>query len=464
MEFIELIVNLLQKVSVLLAATLVLLLLRPAEVWLGEAGARASLRRRLFLVAVLSALAVWGVFLSFDIGGTRFNLRAIGILVAGYLGGSPVGAVVGAVAGLVYAVTVHSSISVYVFAASLLDGIIAGFWGRKFGTGVVSVALGSVVIQALHHGLLGIFMAAVDLEQAISIAGNLELHLAKIAANAIGVTVIMGLLSVVRELDMARRDAQASRDLVRSARLEALQYQVRPHFLFNLLNTLAYLIRTDPMRARELTLDLSEFLRYTLADPNEQTSLGAEIEQLERYIDLERARFGEGLRFKVDCAEDLRDQILVPPLILQPLVENAIRHGAREGKVEVRIEVVLREPSSQPDTLVIRVLDDGPGPPAASEREKEVRRSGARGSDARGGVGLQNVRERLERFYRGRARLELRARQGAQGAAAEQVLGACAEITVPADAASRKSRHLLKEQPLTKLREQAREKLRKVVL
>jgi len=455
-EFVELIVNLLQKVSVLLAATLVLLLLRPAEVWLGEAGARASRRRRLFLVAVLSALAIWGVFLSFDIGGTRFNLRAIGILVAGYLGGSPVGAVVGAVAGLVYAFNVHSSVAFYVFAASLLDGLLAGIWGRKFGTGVVSVALGSVAIQAIHHGLLGILMALLDLEQALSIAGNLELHMAKIAANAIGVTVVMGLLSVVRELDLARRDAQASRDLVRSARLEALQYQVRPHFLFNLLNTLAYLIRTDPARARALTLDLAEFLRYTLAHPAEETTLGAEIEQLERYVDLERARFGEGLRFEVTCAEELRDEILVPPLILQPLVENAIRHGAREGKVQVRLEVLVREHSSQSDTLVIRVLDDGPGPSPESEPARD-----ARHADSRSGVGLQNVRERLERFYRGRARLELRSRRGTD---ALETLGACAEITVPTDVASRDSRHLLKDQPLTKLREQAREKLRKVVL
>lgn len=456
MEFVELIVNLLQKVSVLLAATLVLLLLRPAEVWLGEAGARASRRRRLFLVAVLSGLAVWGVFLSFDIGETHFNLRAIGILVAGYLGGSPVGAVVGAVAGLVYAFTVHESVAFYVFAASLMDGLLAGIWGRRFGTGVVSVALGSLAIQAIHHGLLGILMGVLDLEQALSIAKNVELHTAKIAANAFGVTVVMGLLSVVRELDLARRDAQASRDMVRSARLEALQYQVRPHFLFNLLNTLAYLIRTDPARARELTLDLAEFLRYTLANPAEETTLGAEIEQLERYVDLERARFGQGLRFEVDCDPALRDEILVPPLILQPLVENAIRHGAREGKVQVRLEVLVRAHSTQSDTLVIRVLDDGPGPSRESEPAQE-----ARHADGRSGVGLQNVRERLERFYRGRARLELRARRAAL---ARQPRGACAEITVPSEVASRQLRASLKDQPLTKLREQAREKLRKVVL
>jgi LytS/YehU family sensor histidine kinase len=124
--------------------------------------------------------------------------------------------------------------------------------------------------------------------------------------------------------------------------------------LFNLLNTLAYLIRTNPTKARELTLDLSEFLRYTLAKQDEQTSLKAELDQIERYVDLERARFGEGLQFRVAAVdEQILDEVAVPPLILQPLVENAIRHGARDGKVELCIEVIRDD-----DMLSVKVLDE----------------------------------------------------------------------------------------------------------
>lgn len=456
MEFLELSLNLLQKVSVLLAATLVLLLLRPAEVWLGEAGAKASLRRRVFLVAVLSGLAIWGVFLGFDIGGTSFNLRAIGIVVAGYLGGSPVGTIVGAIAGLVYAMAVPSTMMLYVFAASVLDGLLAGLWSKRFGTGVLSVSMGAVIIQVIHNGVLGLLMAAFNLQQALSIASDLELHLAKIAANAIGVAVVMGLLSLVRELDLARREAQASRDQARQARLEALQYQVRPHFLFNLLNTLAYLIRTDPPRARELTLDLSEFLRYTLSHHAEETTLGAELVQLKRYVDLERARFGDELRFEVTCPNELKDRVVVPPLILQPLVENAIRHGARDGHVTVRVEVSLRANKTHEDILVIRVLDDGPGPPDNTPGEEL-----GLAEDQRSGVGLQNVQERLERFYLGQAQLALRARTTSDGG---QVLGASAEITVPLKSTLEGERQRGPGQSLIKLREQAREKLRKVII
>jgi two-component system, LytTR family, sensor kinase len=440
-EFVELILNLLEKASVLLAAALVLLLLRPAEVWLGEAGEKASLRRRVFLVAVLGGLAIWGVFLGFEIGDQRFNVRTIGIIAAGYLGGSWVGLVVGAAAGLVYAVDLSDAMSWYVLAASILDGWLAGLWSKKWGTGVVSVIIGAVVIQALHHVGLGGIMALVNFDQAIAIAANLELHAAKIAANVVGVSVFMGLLSLIRELEFARRQAQTSRDLVRSARLEALQYQVRPHFLFNLLNTLAYLIRTDAKRARELTLDLAEFLRYTLAEQDDRTTLGAELEQIERYVDLERARFGDGLDFDIAVGDArLLDEVIVPPLILQPVVENAIRHGSRDGKVCVKVEVTRHEGADDKDSLVVRVLDDGPGPGGTF-------RTGDGEPSERIGVGLRNVRERLERFYRGAAQLSLADRPDTSGA--------CAECRIPIEVATR--------QVSSSLKQQAREKLKEVI-
>ena len=435
MEFVELIINLLEKVSVLLAAALVLLLLRPAEVWLGETGQRASLRRRAFLVAVLSGLAIWGVFLGFEIGGMRFNVRMVGVIVAGYLGGAWVGVIVGAAAGLVDAFDLSGNIAFYAFGASLINGLLAGVWSKKLGTSLISVLIGAVVIQAIHHVGIGSIMAVVDFEQAVKVASNLELHAAKVAANVIGVAVFMGLLNLVRELELARKEAQTSRDLARSARLEALQYQVRPHFLFNLLNTLGYLIRTQPAKARELTLDLAEFLRYTLAHESDRTTLAEEFDQIERYVELERARFGEGLSFEIDPPpDDLAHQVIVPPLILQPLVENALRHGVRDGAVDVCVDV-----ERVGDRLRIRVLDDGPGPDEASTGD------GRRSRRSDGGVGLTNVQERLERFYREDTRLELRERESG---------GACAEFEIPISMST--------PHPHT-LREQAREQLRKVI-
>ncbi len=404
MEAIELVVRLLEKVSVMVASVLVLVMIRPAGVWLGETGSQASVRRRLFLVVVLGALAIWGSFLGFSIGGLGFNVRMVGIIVAGYLGGIGVGLTVGAAAGLVYALSV-GDIAVWVLLASVLVGAFAGLWSRQFGTRLRSIVVGTIVIQLLYHATVGAVMAAIDLQMAVSLASNIALHAAKITANVIGVILFMGLLNLVRELERARDVALASKDEARAAKLEALQYQVRPHFLFNLLNTLAYLIRTEPVKARALTLELAEFLRYTLSGPAEETTLYDELKQIRRYVELERARFGDGLVFEVgEVSEELAARVIVPPLILQPLVENAIRHGARDGKVAVRVEVE----HDGGDTARIRVLDNGPGP-AAEPRP--------------GGVGLQNVRERLERFYHSPAELELSARSPDGGT--------CAQFDVP---------------------------------
>ncbi len=434
MEAIELVIRLLEKVGVLVATALTLVLVRPAGVWLRETGHHASPRRRVFLGFLLGALAIWGVFLGFSIDGMRFNLRMVGVIVGGFLGGRLVGIFTGMMAGGIYAYHVGMPLAPWVFLATVLVGLFAGWWSRLLGTSVNSVIAGSISIQLLYHVVLGGFMLFLAPEIADVQTQNLPLHLAKIAANMVGVVLFMGLLNLTMELEKARETVEESEDIVRSARLEALQYQVNPHFLFNLLNTLSYLIRTDPPKARELTLDLSEFLRYTLSDAAEETTLRKELEQIRRYVELERARFGEGLRFEIlQPADDEVSHLVVPPLILQPLVENAIRHGARDGKVAVLLDV-----ERDGDAVIIRVLDDGPGPPGKLARLANPRKGG-------GGVGLRNVQERLERFYHGEAYFGLRPREGTDGA--------CAEVIVPIKATGGTST----------LSDQAREKLKKVV-
>lgn len=441
-EAAELIVNLLEKVSVLVSTVLVMVLLRPAEVWLSETGRFASLRRRAFLLVIFGPLSIWGIFLGFELGGMTFNIRAVGIIAAGFLGGRLIGSLVGAGAGLVFAMISPPELAPYVFAASVIDGLVAGFIARRFGTSLGAVTLGALSAQLIHHAALGALFWLFDPQQALAIASNIALHSAKIAANTIGVVLFMGLLNLTRELEQARADAQSSRAQARSARLEALQYQLQPHFLFNVLNTLAYLIRTDPAKARELTLDLAEFLRYTLSRNEQETTLRRELTQIERYVELERARFGQGLTFQTrGVDEGLAQRVLLPPLILQPLVENSIRHGARDGSVHVAIET-----SQTPDGDVwIRVLDDGPGP--APDDGTSGGRRGRPRRKRHESVGLRNVRERLERYFHGRAELTLRARQGAPGA--------CAEFCVPAAA--------LKPDPRS-LTDQARERLKQAVV
>jgi two-component system LytT family sensor kinase len=185
------------------------------------------------------------------------------------------------------------------------------------------------------------------------------------------------------------RDQLAAR--LADVRLQLLSMQLQPHFLFNTLNTIAELVHSDPNAADCMITGLSDLLRLTLdLGPTQEISLGAELELLRRYLDIQQARFGDRLRVTIHVDEGTRSAC-VPVLLLQPLVENAIRHGLAEHLSAGRIEVVASRRDSR---LLITVTDDGPGPatPAASGRQQ---------------VGLGNTRARLEALYGPHQRLDL---------------------------------------------------------
>lgn len=182
--------------------------------------------------------------------------------------------------------------------------------------------------------------------------------------------------------------------LATEAQLTALRSQINPHFLFNALTTLGYLIKTSPDKAYDTLLRLTQLLRGVLRSTGEFSTLGEELKLIESYLDIERARFEERLSVKIDVPDALRN-ITVPSLILQPIVENAIKHGVSENKKggEVRISAVMTNGSADP-MLRLTVWDSGPGKNAAIANETD-------------GVGLHNIRERLATYYGGAAKLTL---------------------------------------------------------
>jgi signal transduction histidine kinase len=194
--------------------------------------------------------------------------------------------------------------------------------------------------------------------------------------------------------------------LVTEAQLRALRAQVNPHFLFNALTTIGYLVQTAPDRALETLMKLTSLLRGVLRADGEFVTLGEELKLITSYLDIERARFEERLRVSIDVPESLLSKRL-PSLLVQPLVENAIKHGITPSRfggdvcIRIRLEQVSIEPNSNGEVLSITVSDTGIG---ASEIEL------ARGR--RRGVGLNNIEERL-RFYGGRlASLRIDSRLG----------------------------------------------------
>jgi len=194
------------------------------------------------------------------------------------------------------------------------------------------------------------------------------------------------------------------------ARLGALQAQLQPHFLFNSLNAVTMLLRRDPRLAETTLLALSELLRLALSRSEQQeTALRDEVEFVRRYLEIQRTRFGDKLRIE----EDLDPQALncrVPTLVLQPLVENALRHGIepadRPGTVRVGA-------ARQDGRLVLTVEDDGVGLPAGDPEAGGAGDSALPGPKTSGtGIGLANLRDRLQALYGDRQRFEVRPRAG----------------------------------------------------
>lgn len=186
--------------------------------------------------------------------------------------------------------------------------------------------------------------------------------------------------------------------LATEAQLSALRSQINPHFLFNALTTIGYLIQTAPEKAFDTLMRLTQLLRGVLTSTGEFCTLGQELKLIESYLEIERARFEERLRVEIDVPEELK-KLQVPALILQPLVENAIKHGISESKAggEVRISAML-----EGDVLRLTVADTGPGLTSGKT---------AKG----GGVGLKNINERLNSYYGGKAGLEIKSdHQGTQ--------------------------------------------------
>jgi two-component system LytT family sensor kinase len=185
------------------------------------------------------------------------------------------------------------------------------------------------------------------------------------------------------------RDHLAAR--LADVRLQLLSMQLQPHFLFNTLNTIAELVHGDPDAADYMITGLSDLLRRTLElGPTQEIPLHAELDLLGLYLDIQKARFGDRLDVTIAVDADAR-VASVPVLLLQPLVENAIRHGLAERVSSGRIEIAARRNGAR---LVITVTDDGRGRATHVESAHER-------------VGLGNTRARLEALYGSQHRLEL---------------------------------------------------------
>ena len=256
----------------------------------------------------------------------------------------------------------------------------------------------SVVAVVLN---LALFALVAPLVGATSYAGSWSATFSRL----LGTTFLLDLpaywilVAVAETVRLSRLEAQLA-----EARLVALKAQLQPHFLFNALNTVSVLMREDLDAADDVLVRLSALLRKSLdSSAAHEVPLREEIALLETYLEIERARFADRLTYHVDVAPDALDA-RVPPLILQPLVENAIRHGIARRVSAGRIEIAAARRNGG---LHMSVRDDGPG----------------LAPDARDGVGLSNTRARLQQLYGASHSFEIKSAEGG---------GAVVSLVIPA--------------------------------
>src|SRR3954452_9184413 len=200
---------------------------------------------------------------------------------------------------------------------------------------------------------------------------------------------------------------QEQENLRMASRLDALASQINPHFLFNTLTSISSLIRSEPEKARTLIVKLSGLLRRLLRSQEHFVTLREELEAIDEYLDIESIRFGPQLKIEKDIDPATLD-LIVPSMMLQPLVENSIKHGLSQKLGEGRITIrSVREDGH----AIIDVIDNGTGIPAADARL-------VKGT----GIGLRNVNERLRVIYGANYQLQLDSVPGQ---------GTCARIVVP---------------------------------
>ena len=258
------------------------------------------------------------------------------------------------------------------------------------------VLFGYGMLVAFH---LWVHLAGVPPEVANQFAGTPAIVNVIVICGATLYMILGGL-----SLDSASQEQLRLRELALTAQLEALRSQLNHHFLFNSLNVIAEAAAVQPERAEKLILQLAGVLRYSLgASRARMAPLSEELAAVASYLELEKARSGNRISVHTDIAPDV-GEIHVPPLLIQPLVENAVGHGLLNGTCAGTISIAAWR---NHDSLCIRVEDDGVG----IQRLRNIRKAGE-------GVGLSNLRERLRAFYGENAAFSLHSSAGG-GTAAE---------------------------------------------
>jgi len=232
----------------------------------------------------------------------------------------------------------------------------------------------------------------IPLKKSGNIVGALKLYGDKdVLLSDTDLQIAIGLANLF-STQLELENIQLKTQLLAQAEIKRLQSQIKPHFLFNSLNTITSFCRTSPDKARELLVELSMYLRKSLTNQKDFVTVTDELQQVRSYLAIEKARFGERIKVSIDMKSGC-EEWPIPPLIIQPLVENAIRHGIAMKENGGSVQVTVSKLNSE---LHVSVRDDGVGM-NKKQSEDIFRKNNLEYSSE--GIGLKNINQRMEQMY-----------------------------------------------------------------
>ena len=383
----NLLIYLLTNAGLLLVAATVLTELRPLRAILKQQ--ERSIPNQLLLGLVFGLLSVASTYTGLSFRGAIVNTRTISTLAAGLVGGPLTGISAGMLSGLhrfCYDPDGFTSLACGLGTATF--GVLGAVCYRRFAARIVRRHLALVALTTAAELFQCVIILAVARPFPEAVALEQAILIPKIAVNSLGLVVFSAVMDRMnRSLLVEQLERQHQVELRQQAELRALQSQINPHFLFNALNTISALCLTDPNRARETILVLASYFRQTLSINEPFVTLEQELSNVDNYLFLTEARFEDAVHVTRELPGDLT-RLRLPPLILQPIVENAVRHGfvaVDDRRVHIQIH-------QDGERAYIRVSDQGRGFPQEVLVKLQDR-------DDPTYTGLFNVRKRLRTIY-----------------------------------------------------------------
>lgn len=341
------------------------------------------------IIILFSILSILGTYFGIYITDNSLaNSRPIGAIVAGYLGGPAVGIIVGSISGL-HRYSLGGFTALACALSTVAEGAIGGGFRKLFkNKGLSPMIAGLSAILAEITQMIIILIFSQDLNAAIELEKTIALSM--IVINPIGVFLIITAIDSSKRLVDGEVKLVKLKEENKIAELKALKAQIEPHFLFNALNVIGAYCRTDGEKAKELILNLSNYFRSTLEIEGDFSTLERELVLIKAYVAIEEARFLNRLVVKFEIDENLLN-MKFPILLLQPIVENSIKHGILKkidgGIVSINIQ-------DKENEVLVKISDNGVGFENAEKSQST-------------GIGISNINNRLKLLYGEKYKLDI---------------------------------------------------------